>query len=370
MPNVPFVDLAAQYAAIGQEVLTAITAVLEDRTFILGPHVNAFEKNFAAFCGAEHCVGVGNGTDALYIALKSLGFGPGDEALVPANTFIATAEAVGLCGGRPVFVDVEEAGFHMNLDDARAKITDRTRVIIPVHLYGQPMDLDAVDCLAKEFELKIVQDCAQTHGATIGGKSLVSFGDVCCYSFFPGKNLGAYGDAGAIVTNNETLAKRCRMFANHGRQGKYDHEFEGTNSRMDGLQGAVLDVKLKYLKKWTELRQANARVYDDLLAGIPSITTPAVLPGRDHVYHLYVIRCANRDGLQTFLKERGVATGVHYPIALPNLTAYAHLGHAAKDFPVARRLAGEILSLPMYPELLRQDIEYVAAQVRNFLKQV
>ncbi|WP_243358642.1 DegT/DnrJ/EryC1/StrS family aminotransferase [Fundidesulfovibrio terrae] len=364
--TIPFVDLKAQYESIKQEIADAVTEVLETRTFILGPHVAAFEKCFAKSCGAEHCIGVGNGTDALFIALKSLGFGPGDEALVPANTFVATSEAVSMCGGRPVFVDAEEAGYHMDLADARAKVTARTKVVLPVHLYGQPMDMDAVRGFAGEFGLKIVQDCAQAHAATFGGKPLAEFGDACCYSFFPGKNLGAYGDAGAIVTNDEELAGRCRMFANHGRRGKYDHEFEGVNSRMDGLHGAVLGVKLKYLDQWTQARRTNAGAYDELLAGIPGVVRPVALPGRRHVYHLYVVRVRNRDGLRAFLSEHGVATGVHYPIALPSLTAYSHLGAAPQDFPVAGRLAGEILSLPMYPELSREQIEYVANLIRSF----
>jgi len=364
--HVPFVDLGAQYAEIAEEIQAAMEAVLRDKAFILGPHVASFEKNFAAFCGAGHCVGVGNGTDALFLALKGLGFGPGDEALVPANTFVATSEAVSMCGGRPVFVDAEEAGFHMDLADARRKITARTRAIVPVHLYGQPVDLGAVRALADEFNLKVVQDCAQAHGAEFSGQPLAAFGDACCYSFFPGKNLGAYGDAGAVVTNDEALARSCRMRANHGRQGKYDHEFEGVNSRMDGLQGAVLDVKLRHLDRWTEARRANALAYAERLAGTPGLLLPAALPDRRHVYHLFVVRVAQRDGLRAFLQEKGVASGVHYPIALPSLTAYAHLGLGAQDFPVATRLSGEILSLPMYPELTVEQIDHVADSIRDF----
>lgn len=366
--NVPFVDLAAQYAAIGPEVDAAIASVLRDRTFILGPHVAAFERDFAACCRAGHCVGVGNCTDALSIALKCLGVGPGHEVLVPANSFVATSEAVSMCGASPVFVDAEERGFHMDLEDARRRITGRTRAIVPVHLYGQPVDLAAVRALADAHGLKVVQDCAQAHGAEFAGRSLASFGDACCFSFFPGKNLGAYGDAGAIVCDDEALALRCRMFANHGRQGKYDHEFEGVNSRMDGLQGAVLGVKLKRLEAWTEARRANARAYGERLAGVPGLRLPAELPGRRHVYHLYVVRTKDRDALRAHLASRGVSAGVHYPIALPDLTAYADRQPGPGSCPVASRLAGEILSLPMYPELTLEQIDHVAESVAAFCR--
>lgn len=366
--NVPFVDLAAQYAAIAPEVDAAMAAVLRDRTFILGPHVAAFEREFAAYCRAGHCVGVGNCTDALGIALRCLGLGPGDEVLVPANSFVATSEAVSMCGATPVFVDAEERGFHMDLDDARRRITGRTRAIVPVHLYGQPVDLASVRRLADEFGLKVVQDCAQAHGAEFDGRSLASFGDACCFSFFPGKNLGAYGDAGAIVCDDEALALRCRMFANHGRQGKYDHEFEGVNSRMDGLQGAVLGVKLRHLEAWTEARRAHAQAYGERLAGVPGLALPAELPGRRHVYHLYVVRTKDRDALRAHLASCGVSAGVHYPIALPDLTAYADRQPGPGSCPVASRLAGEILSLPMYPELSQEQIGHVAESIAAFCR--
>mgnify|MGYP000858048647 CR=1 FL=1 len=368
MPNVPFVDLGAQYAAVGPEIQAAMQGVLQDKSFILGPHVAAFERDFAAYCGAAHCIGVGNGTDALYIAMKCLGLGPGDEVLVPANTFVATSEAVSQCGALPVFVDVEEEGYHLDLADARRKITPRTRAVTPVHLYGQPVDLAALRAFADEFGLKVVQDCAQSHGAAVDGKPLAAFGDVCCYSFYPGKNLGAYGDAGAIVCDDDALANRCRMFANHGRMSKYDHEFEGVNSRMDGLQGAVLGVKLRHLEQWTEARRANAAAYAKRLSGVPGLTLPAALPGRRHVYHLFVVRVDDREGLRAHLKERGVASGVHYPIALPDLTAYARSSQPPAPCPVATRLAGRILSLPMYPELAVEQIDHVADSVTAFLR--
>lgn len=363
---IPLVDLAAQYATIKEEIRSAIDDVLATTAFIRGPRVAAFETAFAAFCGVPHAVGVGNGTDALTIALKALGLGPGDEVLVPANSFIASSEAVSLAGARPVFVDVAEDSFLMDLSQAEAKITDRTKAILPVHLFGQPLDLEAVRALADAHGLKIVQDCAQAHGATVDGRPLAAFGDVCCYSFYPGKNLGAYGDAGAIVTADAALAERCRMIANHGRLGKYDHEFEGVNSRMDGLQGAVLGVKLPHLDGWIEARRAKAGLYDRLLGDLNGCVTPTALPGRRHVYHLYVVRHRDRDGLAAFLKENGVSTGIHYPIPLPLLRAYARFGHTPADFPVASRLAGEILSLPLYPELTTAQIEHIAACLRAY----
>lgn len=364
--NIPFVDLAAQYATISEDILAAIHTVLSDRAFIRGPHVTAFEESFATFCEAKHCIAVGNGTDALGIVFKSLGVGPGDEVLVPANTFIATAEAVTICDAHPVFVDVDPASRLMDLEHAATKVTSRTKAIAPVHLYGLPMDMAEVRQFADQHNLKIVQDCAQSHGASVNQTPLAFFGDACCYSFFPGKNLGAYGDAGAIVTNDPELADVCRMRANHGRKDKFGHEFEGVNSRMDGLQGAVLNVKLPHLHAWTEARRANAARYTELLTGVPDLLLPSVPSGRRHVYHLYVVQTPQRDALRSFLKDNGVATGVHYPAALPNLKAYAHHGHRPGDFPVATKLAEEILSLPMYPELSADDILAIANLIKQF----
>ncbi|MCP4664673.1 MAG: DegT/DnrJ/EryC1/StrS family aminotransferase, partial [bacterium] len=268
--------------------------------------------------------------------------------------------------GRVTFVDVDPVTYNLDLEQVEARLTPRTRAIIPVHLYGQPAPMDAVADLARRRDLLVVQDCAQAHGATLHGRPCIEFGGVLCYSFYPGKNLGAYGDGGAIVTNDEELARRCRMTANHGRMSKFDHEFEAVNSRLDGLQGAILSVKLPLLEAWTERRRAIATHYDRLLADLDEVTTPAVADGARHVYHLYVIRTRQRDALRRHLQESGISAGIHYPVALPNLTAYRHLGHRREDFPVASRYQDEILSLPMYPELADEMVARVAEEIRSY----
>ena len=364
--QVPFVDLKAQFHQIYNDIDNHISDVIHNTAFIRGRYVQEFEKNFAAFCGAKHCIGVGNGTDALFIALKSLGLGSGDEVIVPANTFVATSEAVSMTGARVVFVDCDPDTYNIDVNLIESKITSRTKAIIPVHLYGQPANMPVICEIAKKHGLKIVQDCAQAHGATFNDRPFAYFGDVLCFSFYPGKNLGAYGDAGAVVTNDDNTAEKALMIANHGRIGKYNHEFEGVNSRMDGIQGAVLNVKLKYIEQWNENRRRNADLYSHFLKDIENISLPCTLPNVKHVYHLYVIRSKQRDALQNFLKENGISTGIHYPIALPNLNAYQYLGHKPGDFPVASRYQEEILSLPMYPELSKEMVEYVAKKIKDF----
>ena len=366
--KIHFVDLKVQYKNIKQEVDQAIQNVIADTAFIRGKYVQEFEKNFAVYCEAKYCIGVGNGTDALFIALKSLNVGPGDEVIVPANTFIATSEAVSMTGASVVFVDCDPETYNIDVNLIESKITSKTKAIIPVHLYGQPANMTVISDISKRHDLKIIQDCAQAHGATIDGKPLIYFGDVLCFSFYPGKNLGAYGDAGAVVTNDDDIAEKALMFANHGRTGKYNHEFEGINSRMDGLQGSILNVKLKYLNQWTECRIKNAAVYDQLLKDLSHIELPKASPNVKHVYHLYVIRTKRRDALQKFLKETGIATGIHYPIALPNLKAYKHLDHKGNDFPVANQYQNEILSIPMYPELSEDMMEYVSQKIISFFR--
>ncbi|MBF0524507.1 MAG: DegT/DnrJ/EryC1/StrS family aminotransferase [Deltaproteobacteria bacterium] len=364
--RVPFVDLKAQYQTISGPIQDAIAKVIGDTAFIRGKYVEEFEANFAKFCGAKFCLGVGNGTDALFIALRALGIGQGDEVIVPANSFIATSEAVTMAGARVVFAEVDPITYNIDPAQIAAKITPRTKAIIPVHLYGQPADLPTICDLAAKHGLKVVQDCAQAHGAAIQGKPLAAYGDMLAFSFYPGKNLGAYGDAGAVLTNDAGLADRAKMFANHGRISKYDHEFEAVNSRMDGIQGAILNVKLAHLDEWTEGRRRNAAVYDELLHPVPGITTPGIVSGNRHVYHLYVIRSGRRDALAAYLKENGIETGVHYPIALPNLMAYKYLGHSPADFPISSRYQSEILSLPMYAELTREMAETVVRHIKDF----
>ena len=368
--NVVFVDLQAQYASIKSEIDKVISDVITQTAFIGGAHLQSFEAAFAQFCNVKHCVGVGNGTDAIFIALKALGIGQGDEVITVANSFIATSEAITATGARVVFVDINPKTYNIDTKQIESKVTSKTKAIIPVHLYGQPVDMDSILAIAKTHKLKVIEDAAQAHGAIYKGRRIGSLGDVACFSFYPGKNLGAYGDAGAIVTNNDEIAKNAKMFANHGRIDKYDHELEGVNSRMDGLQAAILGVKLKYLKEWTEKRRKNARLYNELLKGA-SVVMPYEMENVEAVYHLYVVRVKKelRQDFQAYLKAKGIATGIHYPIALPNLKAYSYLKSKETDFPEATRASHEIVSLPMYPELKEAEIQFVAEHVRNFFDQ-
>lgn len=365
--EIPLVDLKSQYLSIKDEIDAAVQDVISKSAFIGGAYVKSFEEDFARFCGTEHCVGVGNGTDALFIALKALGIGEGDEVLTAANSFIATSEAITMTGARVVFVDIDPGTYNIDVQKIEAKITPRSKAIIPVHLYGQPADMDPVLEIAKRHGLRVVEDAAQAHGATYKGRKIGSMGDMACFSFYPGKNLGAYGDAGAIVTGSEELAVKARMFANHGRIDKYDHKVEGVNSRLDGLQAAILGVKLRHLPEWSERRRQRAYLYNGHLNGA-DVTLPFEREDVEAVYHLYVIRTdgQSRSGLQERLKSRGISTGIHYPIALPNLKAYAYLNHGAGDFPEATRASQEILSLPMYPELQEAQVKFIADEINGF----
>src|SRR5208283_3486756 len=365
--QIQLVDLNAQYQTIKEEIDAAIAEVVAKSSFIGGPFVKKFESSFAQFCDAEHCIGVGNGTDAIFIALKAMDIGQGDEVITVANTFIATAEAISQTGARVVFVDINPKTYNINVAKIEEKVNPRTKAIVVVHLYGQPADMDPILDIARRYHLKVIEDSAQAHGAVYKGRMIGSIGDVACFSFYPGKNLGAYGDAGAIVTNDEEVAVRARMFANHGRIDKYDHEQEGVNSRLDGLQAAILNVKLKHLPEWTEKRRRNAFLYDRYLRNIDLIL-PVEMNGVKSVYHLYVVRVRNgiREKLQWHLKSKGVSTGIHYPIALPKLKAYSYLNHSPEDFPEAERASGEIISLPMYPELQESQIEYIAESIKHY----
>jgi len=361
--KIPFVDLKKQYNAIKTEIDSAVQNVINDAAFIGGKYTQEFEESFAKFCHANHCVGVGNGTDALYIALRALGIGVGDEVITAANSFIATSEAITMTGAHPVFVDCDPNTYNIDVKKIRAAVSPRTKAIVPVHLYGQPADMTSIANIAKNFNLFIVEDSAQAHGAEIDGQRVGNFGHAACFSFFPGKNLGAYGDAGAIVTNDNDLAVQCRKIANHGRVKKYDHDFEGINSRLDGIQAAILSVKLKYLEEWTEKRRKAAIIYNNYLRGSRSVVTPCVSENMKHVYHLYVVRVQSRNQIQESLTNAGIATGIHYPIALPNLHAYRYLGMSPENFPIASKYSNEILSLPIFPELEPAEIEYVCAKL-------
>jgi dTDP-4-amino-4,6-dideoxygalactose transaminase len=365
--KVPFVDLKAQYESIRHEIHQAIDMVINDSAFVGGKYVKRFEEEFAQVCRAKYCVGVGNGTDALYIALRALGIGKGDEVITAANSFIATSEAITMTGARVVFVDCDPKTYDIDLERVASAVTAQTKAILPVHLYGQPADMPTLKKMADQNGLFLLEDAAQAHGAEINGEAIGSFGHLACFSFYPAKNLGAYGDAGAVVTNNEVLAATCRKISDHGRLEKYDHEFEGINSRLDGIQAAILCAKLKHLEEWTERRRAIAALYEKLLKD-SEVITPKEREGGYHVYHLYVVRVKKRDAVRAALLDEGIQTGIHYPIALPNLLAYKYLRHDPKDFPIATQLSKEILSLPIYPELESSQVEYVSNRLRKATK--
>ena len=364
--NVPFVDLRKQYLSIKPEIDDAIKNVIYDTAFIDGKYVKQFEEEFANYCNAKYCIGVGNGTDALFIVLKSLDIGQGDEVITAANSFIATSEAITATGAKVVFVDCHPDYYTIDVSKIEEKITERTKGIIPVHLYGQPADMDKIIEIAKRYNLFVIVDAAQAHGAKYKNRKVGTIGDIACFSFYPGKNLGAYGDGGAILTNNEELAKKCRMLSNHGRIEKYNHEFEGYNSRLDGLQAAILSVKLKYLNEWIEKRRKIAYLYNKLLKNT-NVVTPKELPETRCVYHLYVVRTKKRTELQKFLKEKGIFTGIHYPIGLPYLKAYNYLNHIPEDFPITYQYQNEFLSLPIYPELSTYHIDYIIKTIKKAL---
>jgi dTDP-4-amino-4,6-dideoxygalactose transaminase len=363
--TIKFLDLQAQYQSIKNDIDAAIAAVIRDSAFIGGPRNARFEERFAAYQQVKHCVGVANGTDAIEIALESLGLAPGSEVIVPANSFIASSEAVTRSGLRVVFADIDAETLTLDPADVARRITAKTAAIMAVHLYGHPCDMDALGALAKQHSLRIIEDCAQAHGAEYRGRRVGAIGDIGTFSFYPGKNLGAYGDAGAIVTNDPALAKRCRMIANHGRIDKYNHEFEGRNSRLDGLQAAILDVKLDHLDGWVTTRNLLAARYHESLAGLAGLELAKPRAHVRHAYHLFVVRTAGRDSLAAALGKENIQTGIHYPIALPKLAAYAYLGQAKEDLR-ANRYDSLSLSLPIGEHLGVADIDVVCAAVRKW----
>ena len=356
--KVPFVDLKAQYLSIKAEMDSAIQKVIDNTAFVGGRILKDFEEAFAGYCGVAHAVGCANGTDAIEIALKAMGIKPGDEVIVPACTWISSAEAVSAVGAIPVFADVLPGLYTIDPEDIDRKVTARTRAIIPVHLYGLPAEMDEIMQVANQHGLKVMEDCAQAHGATYKGKKTGTFGDAASFSFYPGKNLGAYGDGGAMITNDDGIAETMRMICNHGQQGKHNHLMEGRNSRLDGIQAAVLKVKLNHIEKWTTARNNHARYYNEKLKDTHLIT-PTLPDYSLHVFHLYVVQVENREYIIKLLAENGITTGIHYPTPLPYLKAYEKYGHQPEDFPVAYRQKDKILSLPMFPELTRPQIDYV-----------
>ena len=366
--HIPFVDLKAQYRAHRTEIDAAIASVIDGTAFIRGKFVADFEKAYAEKYGVKHCVSCGNGTDAIFITLKMLGIGPGDEVITTSNSWIASTETITLTGAKVVFVDVEDDCYDLDATKIEAAITPRTKAILPVHLLGQPAQMDVIMEIAQRRGLHVVEDCAQAHFATFGGRKVGTFGIAGTFSFYPGKNLGAYGDAGAIITDDDALAEKVRMFANHGadRVNKHEHLMEGVCSRLDGLQAAILSAKLPHLDAWTRARQERAAAYDELLGGVAEVRTPKIRAGATHVFHNYVLRAQRRDELQVFLKEQGVETTRHYPVPLPFLKAYAYLGHTPADFPVVAQHSHEIISLPVYPELSADQQRSVADKIKAF----
>lgn len=363
--SIPFVDLHAQYRALKDEIDEAIARTIANSSFVRGHDVEAFEAEYSQLMEAKHTVSCANGTDALYIAMKALGIKAGDEVITTAQSWISTSETIGQHGAKPVFVDIDPTTSTIDVSKIAEKITSRTVGIIPVHLYGQMADMPAVMEIAQRHNLWVIEDCAQAHLATINGKKAGQFGNIATWSFYPGKNLGAMGDAGAITTDDPSLARHMACFARHGGLVKGDHEMEGINSRLDGLQAAILRVKLPHLVSWTTQRRAVAKRYDIMMADIAHIKTPTEVSGREHVYHLYVIETENRDEMAEVLKANGVPTVVNYKRALPFLPAYAHLGHRPEEFPVAFRLQNQILSLPIFAELTEQQQDIVVSAVRD-----
>ena len=366
--KIPFVDLKAQYVSIKEEIDAAIQGVIDDMAFIGGSRVKRFEGEFAKKYGVKHCVSVANGTDAIYISLRMLGIGKGDEVITTAHSWISTTEAISQTGAKPVFVDVEEDYFTIDPDLVEEKITEKTKAIIPVHIYGQMCDMNKVMAIAKKHDLKVIEDTAQAHFSELHGTRSGLFGDAATFSFYPGKNLGAYGDAGAIITNNDELAEKMRMFSNHGALVKHQHQMEGINSRLDSMQAGILSVKLDHILVWTDARREKAALYDQLLGDMEEIIIPKVRPESKHSYHLYVIRTDRRDELKEFLASKGISTVLHYPTILPLLKPYEYLGHSSHDFPVAYKNQETILSLPLFPELKEEDIHYILTAIRDFFK--
>jgi dTDP-4-amino-4,6-dideoxygalactose transaminase len=356
---IPLVDLQAQYRSIKPDIDAAIARVLDSAQFVLGPAVSDFEKDFAAFCGVSDAVGVNSGTSALHLALLASGVGPGDEVVTVPFTFVATVAAIEYTGARPVFVDVEPDYLTMDPAKVEEAMTPRTKAIVPVHLYGQPADMDPILAIARKHGVTVIEDACQAHGSEYKGRRCGSMGELGCFSFYPGKNLGACGEGGAVVTNDSAMAVRMRLLRSWGEATRYEHSLRGFNYRMDGIQGAILGVKLRHLERWTEARRRHALAYRRLLSETIAVT-PVEREGCRHVYHLFVVRLSDRDKWRARLAEAGVQTGVHYPIPVHLQPAYRDLGHAEGDFPVSERAGTEVLSLPMFPELTPAQIETVA----------
>lgn len=364
--KIPLIDLRVQHDFIKEEISHAIEKVVNSSQFILGEEVAVFEKEFAKYCQAKYAVGVDSGLSALELGMRALGIGEGDEVLTPVNSFIASASAISFTGATPVLVDCREDTYNIDIKDAEKKLSKKTKAIMPVHLYGQPVDCDDIERFARSYKLHIIEDACQAHGATFGNKRVGTFSDFAAFSFYPGKNLGAWGDAGCLVTGSKKIYQIVLQMRNYGQRKKYYHSFLAWNRRLDTLQAAVLLVKVKYLDKWNRRRQDVAGEYNRQLSGI-FLKLPEVAPGRTHVYHQFVIRTKKRNHLQRYLQLKGISTGIHYPVPIHLQKAYSHLGGKIGDFPVTEMLAGEILSLPMYPELSVEQIKYISKTIKEVL---
>ncbi len=365
--NVQFIDFSEQYQTIKDEIEVGLKQVFEKGNFILGQEEKDFEDNFAKYCGVRYGVGVNSGTDALYLAMASLGIGPGDEVILPTFTFIATALCVSYTGAKPVFVDIEETTYNLDPKKVGKAITKNTKAIIPVHIYGQSADMDVIRNLAQKHGIKVAEDAAQAHGATYQGKKIGSLGDVACFSFYPTKSLGAFGDGGMIVTDNKEIFDRAMMLRDYGRTGRYEHKIKGYNSRLDTVQAVILSAKLKRLDSWNKMRNENARYYCELLKDLDGVIAPTIKDDRTHVFQTFAVRLKNRDQVCVGMKEKGIGVLIHYPIPLHLQEAYKELGYKKGDFPVAERIADEILSIPMYPHMTKKQIKHVCKTLEDLL---
>ncbi len=365
--KVPFIDFSEQYSSIKDEITKGLNEVFETGSFILGPREKAFEAEFAAYCGVKYAVGVNSGTDALYLALSALGVGPSDEVILPSFTFIATALCVSYTGARPVFVDVEEETLNIDPIKFKEAITSRTKAVIPVHLYGQPANMDEIVAIARDSGIAVIEDAAQAHGAEYKGKKVGSLGDIACFSFYPTKSLGAFGDGGIVVTDSDEIAERLRMLRDYGRKGRYEHKIKGYNSRLDTVQAVILSAKLKYLDEWNKMRNDNAAYYCELLRDVEGVRCSIIKENRTHVFQTFAVRLQDRDVVLDAMKQKGIGVLIHYPIPLHLQEAYADLGYKKGDFPVSEMLASEVLSLPMFPHMKKEQIEYVCSSLKDIV---
>lgn len=364
--KVPFFDLKKQYKSIQSKIDFVIKQTLSNSSFILGKNLEEFENQFAKYIGVDYTIGVNSGTDALLLSLIALGIKKDDEIITVPNSFVATTLAITNLGAKPIFVDIDSKTYNIDVNQIEKNITNKTKAILPVHLYGHPAEMNKILEIAKKYNLKVIEDACQAHGALYNGKKVGSFGDLACFSFYPTKNLGAYGDAGIITTNNKELANKLKMLRNYGQTKKYYYEIRGINTRLDEIQAAILNVKLKYLDKWNEKRIKNANLYTSLLKNIPEISLP-ISQDSKHVFYSYIIRTENRDQLQKYLEENGILTLIHFPIPLHLQKVHKNLGYKLNDFPITEKYANEILSLPMFPELTKSEIKYIAEKIKEFI---